>query len=807
VYPSKGPLPAGVKQVKRDGKRMFDVVDLRSGAPRIMSLPQGSPVLEELLRAARTDERVAVSESIVAGNPDGSPLSLPPAPPSGLGSWATDRLGVRQAHASGVTGAGVRVAVLDTGVEPHRDLEGRLVSTSMLTEGYLPSFWSAHGTSAAGIIAATPREEAGSIGIAPDAQIYSAQTCDDYACWSWANARAIIWAVDNGVDVINLSQGASAVAAATDTVQALLSWAADQGVLVAAAAGNDGCQPSAMASKQLRTDWATGPDPRCVVDLNILTSDFSGNPTPGVMSVGAIDHTDSVPTFSSFGPVVDIAGPGLSVRTLGQGYEVYGDFTGTSAATPHVAGVAALVKQVLPDASAATVQAILQASASSPKVTSQRALWSQCDYIDPSNPISPRQAVYFYRNWDVWPWTCSGLVADAVPQRHLTGAGIVDAAAAVSLAQSIADSGSLPAPTLAPSDTDLSVWWPAVEGATAYDVVVNGAAVTRVTAPAATLESVPLGESRAVVYQPIFDSVEGVESAPALVVGTGGAPPVDLPRVRRSFAQPDSNMSVEFESEPQTPVLVRFPGNGHMAVMSPDGPLSTWRYLNWASNEALLPKSDSLDVVLYPLDPDTFTRGAPIPLTIPYRARANCSIEQSYAPRNLNYEILDDSNIRLTWEPTAPGMQYRIIGSAMSGPVVTSDSSVIVPRSSRLYTGRPNYSVEPFAESSTSTCTAPWATIRVAAPAPAIPAPSNVRVVFAATGPLLRWDPSPLYRDTTVFTESGSARVTSGGTSVGYRLLDSELAPAGHRSVLRVAFWYRANPWSYQSVVTVFGSA
>ena len=220
----------------------------------------------------------------------------------------------------GQGGAGARVAVLDTGIDcGHEDLAGGCV--------YGPNFAAVtqsfddhgHGTNVAGIIASRANLT-GVIGVAPEATVYAVKVlaANGSGAWSWV-AAGIDWAVNNDMDVINMSlSGVTGSMALADAVAA----AQAAGVLVVSAAGNSGC-------------------------CNTV-----GYPAryAGSMAVGAVDVNDVVASFSSTGPEVDVTAPGVAVRapvpTGGcelchpSGYRL---LSGTSMATPHVAGVAALL--------------------------------------------------------------------------------------------------------------------------------------------------------------------------------------------------------------------------------------------------------------------------------------------------------------------------------------------------------------------------------------------------------------------------------------------------------------------------------
>jgi subtilisin len=221
---------------------------------------------------------------------------------------------------AGAGGFGARVAVLDTGVDClHEDLAGACGPGANFVSFFEPADDHGHGTHVAGIIAARANG-VGTIGVAPEATVLPVKVMNAQGsgAWSWV-AAGIDWAVDNGAHVISMSlsgnPGSQAVADAVAEAQA-------RGVLVVSAAGNSGC-------------------------CNTV-----GYPAlyPGSMAVGAVDMNDMIASFSSTGPAIDVTAPGVAVKApvpIGacalchpSGYML---LNGTSMATPHVSGVAALL--------------------------------------------------------------------------------------------------------------------------------------------------------------------------------------------------------------------------------------------------------------------------------------------------------------------------------------------------------------------------------------------------------------------------------------------------------------------------------
>lgn len=242
-------------------------------------------------------------------------------------------------HQGGHTGSGTKLAILDTGIDAyHEDLN--------VSGGYsvFASGWDAnpfydgngHGTHVAGTAAALDNGT-GVVGVAPGADLYAVKVLAADGSGSASGVvKGIEWAVQNGIDVINMSLGSSVHSQAIqDAVDAAYY---EYDILVVAAAGNDG------------NSFGTGDS----VDYPARYD--------STVAVAATDQNDGRAYFSSTGPAVDISAPGVSILSTVPGNGYY-SLNGTSMAAPHVAGGGAVLRSAFPDASAAEIRNMMESTA------------------------------------------------------------------------------------------------------------------------------------------------------------------------------------------------------------------------------------------------------------------------------------------------------------------------------------------------------------------------------------------------------------------------------------------------------------
>ncbi|GAE27455.1 hypothetical protein JCM9140_3602 [Halalkalibacter wakoensis JCM 9140] len=229
----------------------------------------------------------------------------------------------------------VKVAIIDEGVDyDHPELKGKVVSDFNVQEPMRRALKGSHGTHVAGIVAAEKGNGLGGYGLHPEADIVSIDVFNGgYGTSDYAIAEGIMIAVDEEVDVINMSLGG----ASTPIMQKAVEKAIDAGVTIVAAAGNS-------------------------------ASDYASYPAgyEGVISVGSTDRHDDLSYFSNYGSSIDVTAPGSKVYSsdyLPYKGSSFSSYDGTSMASPVVAGVASLLLSKHPDLTPLEVMYVLQQSA------------------------------------------------------------------------------------------------------------------------------------------------------------------------------------------------------------------------------------------------------------------------------------------------------------------------------------------------------------------------------------------------------------------------------------------------------------
>ncbi|MGW2637375.1 S8 family peptidase [Streptomyces sp. NPDC001348] len=262
------------------------------------------------------------------------------------------QIGAPAAWAAGYDGKGVKVAVLDTGVDTtHPDLASAVKASKDFTGTGSTDDMAGHGTHVAATLAGSGARSGGRYkGVAPGAGILNAKVLDDSGEGSDSSVIAgLEWAAGQGAKVANLSLGQEDTPGEDPVEAAVNALSKSTGMLTVAAAGNE------------------GPDAGTVDSPGAAES---------ALTVGAVDGEDRLADFSSIGPTADSAlkpdltAPGVDIVSARAAHGHMGDpaadgyvsMSGTSMATPHVAGAAAILAQRHPDWTGARIKQALTAS-------------------------------------------------------------------------------------------------------------------------------------------------------------------------------------------------------------------------------------------------------------------------------------------------------------------------------------------------------------------------------------------------------------------------------------------------------------
>ncbi len=229
-------------------------------------------------------------------------------------AWGVRHMGAEFAHIQGITGQGIKIAVIDSGLDyNHEELDGNYAG------GYdfvhddpdpMDDTYNSHGTNVAGIIAAE-KNGIGVVGVAPEASLYALKVLTSIGTGlTSSTVAAIEWAVDNDMDIINISiQGEH-----RESLQQACDAAYDAGLLIVAAAGNTNGDPVSYPAAY-----------------------------DSVVAVTSTDENDTLPDFVPQGPEVELAAPGNKIYSTARVFRGYTTLSGTSQAAPHVTGLAALL--------------------------------------------------------------------------------------------------------------------------------------------------------------------------------------------------------------------------------------------------------------------------------------------------------------------------------------------------------------------------------------------------------------------------------------------------------------------------------
>ncbi|MGA5894197.1 S8 family peptidase [Streptomyces venetus] len=323
------------------------------------------------------------------------------------------QIGAPKAWSAGYDGKGVKIAVLDTGVDgTHDDLKGQVIGAKNFTTSPDASDKVGHGTHVASIAAGTGKKSGGKYkGVAPGAKILNGKVLDDGGFGSDSEILAgMEWAVAEGADVINMSLGGGDTPAIDPMEAAVNKLSEEKGVLFAIAAGNEG-------------------------EFGEQTIGSPGS-AAAALTVGAVDDKDKLAPFSSRGPGLDgalkpdVTAPGVDITAasapgnqiageVGENPPGYMTISGTSMATPHVAGAAAILKQQHPQWKYAELKGALTGSTKGGKYTpfEQGSGRIQVDKAIKQSVIAEQGSVSF--GVQQWPHTDDKPVTKELTYRNL----------------------------------------------------------------------------------------------------------------------------------------------------------------------------------------------------------------------------------------------------------------------------------------------------------------------------------------------------------------------------------------------------
>ncbi|WP_330288159.1 S8 family peptidase [Streptomyces sp. NBC_00576] len=321
------------------------------------------------------------------------------------------QIGAPKAWAAGYNGKGVKIAVLDTGVDAtHPDLKNQVIAAKNFSTATTTADKVGHGTHVASIAAGTGAKSGGKYkGVAPGAKIISGKVLDDTGSGDDSGILAgMEWAAEQGAQIVNLSLGGQDTPEVDPLEATVNKLSAGKGILFAIAAGNSG--PESVGSP---------------------------GSADAALTVGAVDDKDLLADTSSTGPRVgdgaikpDVTAPGVDItaasakgslieQEVGEKPAGYLTLSGTSMATPHVAGAAAILKQEHPDWTYTEIKGALTGSAKGGKYTpfQQGSGRIQVDKAIKQTVIADPASVSF--GTQAWPHTDDTPVPKQLTYRNL----------------------------------------------------------------------------------------------------------------------------------------------------------------------------------------------------------------------------------------------------------------------------------------------------------------------------------------------------------------------------------------------------
>lgn len=248
--------------------------------------------------------------------------------------WGLEKIQAPGAWDISHSNSGVDIAIIDTGINYlHPDLGSKVEYSVDCRVGSCPNYLTqdpdGHGTHVAGIVGAITHNSLGVAGVSWGADLFSVKVLNDDGSgyYSWI-ANGIVWAADNGAEIINISLGGSS---SSSTLASAINYAWNKGTVIVAASGNRG------------TSSPTYP------------AYYSNS-----IAVAATSQNDVKASFSNYGTWVDVAAPGVSIYSSYGGS--YNYLSGTSMSAPLVSGLASLIKAKNPTYSNLEIRQTIESS-------------------------------------------------------------------------------------------------------------------------------------------------------------------------------------------------------------------------------------------------------------------------------------------------------------------------------------------------------------------------------------------------------------------------------------------------------------
>lgn len=329
------------------------------------------------------------------------------------------QIGGPEAWAAGYDGTGTKIAVLDTGIDTtHPDLAGQVVAEHNFSKSPNTGDAYGHGTHVASIAAGTGAKSGGKYkGVAPGASLLNVKVLDDNGSGDFSQIIAgMEWAAAQKADVANLSLGSYDSSEIDPMEEAVNRLSAESGTLFVVASGNNGLEGDGTVNTPGSADAA--------------------------LTVGAVDKQDQLASFSSIGPRVgdggikpDLTAPGVDIgaaaahdsKMAEEGKPVadgYVALSGTSMASPHVAGAAAILAQQHPDWTGDDLKQALIASTTPGEYTAFQQGSGRVDLRTAiKQTVLPREASLSF-GLVQWPHTDDQPISKALTYRNTGGSPV-----------------------------------------------------------------------------------------------------------------------------------------------------------------------------------------------------------------------------------------------------------------------------------------------------------------------------------------------------------------------------------------------